>query len=230
MHLGQHVGQRRLHEHSPDHAVAEHDRPGGGQRSGRSTKVTDVLVAECVVLALQDRLNQGLCREVGAALEDQPVGVGRVRLGDLEDGFPRGVEDHDRAQAVVDLERHDQLAQPGGVSGSHRLVDALGVGNQPDRRHLSPLQLDGGIEGSVLSVDQLVANPGLERPGDEAGRQVGTDDTENQHQEEERQNDLGSDPHRRERQSLSQHSSSFASRLHRPGSRRQACPNRCAVA
>ena len=198
LHLGEHAGQGRLHEDATDNPVAEQDRARRRQRARRRPDVADVLVRQRVVVAPQDRLHHGLTREIGPALEDEAARVGRVRLADFEDGLPAGVEDHHSAQAVVHFEGHDQPAKGRGVAGADRLVDPLGIGDQTDRRHLAALELDRGVQRRVLGMHQLVGDAVLQRRCDQAGCQVGADHAQDQHQEQKRQDDLGTDPQGRQ--------------------------------
>ena len=212
LHLIEHARQRRLHQHATNDAVAEQHRTGRRQRRRWRTYVTDVLVAQRVIVAAQHRLHHRLARQIGPAPEDEPARIGRIRLADLQDGFSARVEHHHRAQAVVHFEGHDQLPKGGGIAGPNRLIDPLGVGNQADGRHLAPLELDRRVQGGVLRVDQLVPDPVLQRGGDQAGRQVAADHAQDQHQQQEGQDDLGADFQRRHRQTganarPSQHSS-----------------------
>src|ERR1700730_1154400 len=59
---------------------------------------------------------------------------------------------------------------------------------------LANRRMDGGVQRRVLGVRKLVRDPVLQRGRDQAGGQIGSHHPKNQHQEEERQDDLGPDP------------------------------------
>ena len=203
LHVRQHSAQRCRDQDAADHPIGEDHRAGRDKRRRRGSQVGDVLVAEGVVESLEHGLDDRFSREVRPAAEDQAARVGGVGLTDLQDGVASRIEDHDRAEPVVDLQRNDQLTQRGGVAGGHRPVHPLGVGEQPDRRHLATLQLDRCVQRRVLRVRELVRDPVLQRGRDQAGGQVGSHHTQNQHQEEERQDDLGPDPQPRSEREVS---------------------------
>ena len=66
-------------------------------------------------------------------------------------------------------------------------------------------------------MHELISDTTLERRRDQAGCQIGADDAQDQHQQEERKDDLGPDSQGRHRQPLSQDSSSSGQRPYTPG-------------